>query len=143
MHAIAVSDSFVGVDIESHQFAARMVFALLQSGAANKVVGFGFEGHGEADACLKRISFRIEFVICKNQPGFNTHHVKRFKTHGFHAVFLTCVPNSIEHFKSVFWVAENFITQFTCVTRARHDDRRTFKMPDTRHSKAEPFEFGH
>ena len=55
--AIAVAGNQPAFDIEPHQLAVRMRFAFFDGLATDEIVFLGFQRHGKAYACFKRIGF--------------------------------------------------------------------------------------
>ena len=138
MHAIAVADRVIGIDLETDELAARVFLARDQRLLADEVVRLRLQWHREANASFERIGLRCEFIIGKDQARFDAHHVEGFETHRLDAMFLSSLPHRVEHRSGILGVAEDFISQLAGVASARHDERRTFEVTNAADGKAEP-----
>ena len=120
----------------------RGVFAPLQRGAADEVVGFAFERNRESDAGFKGIGLVRELVTRKNQPGFDAHQVQSVKPHREQSVRLPGGHDRIEHRASVARVAPDLVAQLAGVTGARDHERRAIGVAQSAHGEAEPLQLG-
>ena len=142
MHAVAMADIDIGVDVEPDQFARRVFLAADQRLAADEIVGLGLQRHGEADASLERIGLVGEFIAGEDQPGLDAHHVERRHAHRLQPVRLAGLPHRVEHFFRVARMAQDLVAELAGVAGARDHDRHALRIADAGDREAEPFEFG-
>ena len=129
-------------DVQAHQLVRRSVFAPLQRGAADEIVGFAFERNREANAGFKWIGLVRELVARKNEPGLDAHHIQPVQTHRDQSMRLPGRRDRIEHGAGVARVAPDLVAQLAGVTGARDHDRRATGVTQTAHGEAEPLQLG-
>ena len=129
-------------DVQPHQLVRRVVFAPLQRGAADEIVGFALERNREADTGFKRIGLVRKLITRKNQPGFNAHQVQCVQPHRQQSMRLPGGHDRIEHGAGVARVAPDLVAQLAGVTGARDHDGRAIGVAQAAHSKAEPLQLG-
>ncbi len=77
MHAIAVADRLVGIDLQPDKLPPRVGLTIGQRRAADEVVVLRLQRDGETDTGLERIGLVGELVVGEDQPGLDSEHVER------------------------------------------------------------------
>ena len=79
MNAVAMANLCIAVYVQAHQLAGRVFLAPDQRVAADEILGFGFQRHGKTDARFEWVGLVAEIIACKDQSGFDPHHVQRIQ----------------------------------------------------------------
>ena len=118
MHAIAVGNINIAVDIQPHEFARGGFLAPDQCIATNEIISFRFEWYSKANPRFKGICLITEIIARENLPRLNADHIQGFQPHRFQPMVATCCPNRIEYRLGMFRVAKNLIPQLASVASA-------------------------
>src|SRR5262245_53467565 len=109
MDAVAMSDAFIGIDLEADEPAARVSLAPLERRFADEVVALRGERDGEVDAGFERVGLVGELITRKDEPRLDPQDVERLEPERLDAVFEAGIPDRVENRERILGMAEDLV----------------------------------
>ena len=116
----------------------RVGLAFDQGIAADEVVLFGLDWHGEADARLEGVGLVGELGAGEDEAGLDPEQVECLEPHRDHAPGAARLEDGVPDCRGVVGVAEHLEAQFARVAGARHHQGNALVVADASHGEAEP-----